>query len=51
MKRDEKELKVIVCGELDLQKLPKEMFDAFITAVVENITQSMKEEGARKKPD
>lgn len=49
MKQADEELEVIVCGELDVRKLPKDMFDAFIAAVVDNITKSMREDGAKNK--
>lgn len=37
MKNEEKELEVIVHGEIDLSKIPKEIFDAFIAALEEDI--------------
>ncbi len=49
MEQDKKELEVIVCGELDMQKIPKDMFDAFITAVVDNITKSIRKDNACNK--
>ena len=37
MKKEEKELEVIVHGKIDLRKVPKEIFDAFIAALEEDI--------------
>ena len=34
---EEKELEVIVHGKIDLRKVPKEIFDAFIAALEEDI--------------
>lgn len=33
MKKEKKELEVVVYGEIDLRKVPKEIFDAFIAAL------------------
>lgn len=49
MKQADEVLEVIVCRELDVRKLPKDMFDAFIAAVVDNIIKSMREDGAKNK--
>ena len=37
MKIEEQELEVIVHGEIDLRKVPKDIFDAFIVALEEDI--------------
>ena len=37
MKIEEQELGVIVHGEIDLRKVPKDIFDAFIAALEEDI--------------
>ncbi len=37
MKIEEQELEVIVHGEIDLRKVPKDIFDAFIAALEEDI--------------
>ena len=37
MKNEKKELEVIVVGEPDLRKIPKDYFDAFISALEEEI--------------
>ena len=37
MKKEEKELEVIVHGKIDLRKVPKEIFDAFSAALEEDI--------------
>ena len=36
-RKEEKELEVIVHGKIDLRKVPKEIFDAFIAALEEDI--------------
>lgn len=36
MKKEEQEMEVIVYGEIDLRKIPKEIFDAFIAALEED---------------
>lgn len=43
MKKEEKELEVVVVGELDFRKFPKEIFDAFIAALEEDICRWLKE--------
>ena len=43
MKKEEKELEVIVHGKIDLRKVPKEIFDAFIAALEEDICRWLKE--------
>lgn len=37
MEIEEQELEVIVHGEIDLRKVPKDIFDAFIAALEEDI--------------
>lgn len=37
MKKEEQELEVIVHGEIDLRKVPKDIFDAFIAVLEEEI--------------
>ena len=44
MKKEEQEMEVIVYGEIDLRKIPKEIFDAFIAALEEDICNVKKEE-------
>lgn len=44
MKKEEKELEVVVVGELDFRKFPKEVFDAFIAALEEDICNALKKE-------
>ena len=43
MKKEEQEMEVIVHGEIDLRKIPKEVFDAFIAALEEDICRWLKE--------
>ena len=42
MKNEKKELEVIVVGKPDLRKIPKEYFDAFISAIEEEICKLSK---------
>ena len=44
MKKEEKELEIVVYGEIDLRKVPKEIFDAFIAALEEDICNVKKME-------
>ena len=44
MKKEEKEVKVIVHGEIDLSKVPKDIFDAFIAALEEDICNMAEKE-------
>ena len=44
MKKERPELKVIVHGEIDLHKMPKDILDAFIAALEEDICNLMKKE-------
>ncbi len=41
--KKEQEMEVIVHGEIDLRKFPKEIFDAFIAALEEDICRWLKE--------
>ncbi len=41
--KKEQEMEVIVHGEIDLRKIPKEIFDAFIAALEEDICRWLKE--------
>ncbi len=41
--KKEQEMEVIVHGEIDLRKIPKEVFDAFIAALEEDICRWLKE--------
>ncbi len=47
MKKEEKELEIVVYGEIDLRKVPKEIFDAFIAALEEDICNA-EEKGNNK---
>ncbi len=44
MKKEEQEMEVIVYGEIDLRKIPKEIFDAFIAALEEDICNAEEKE-------
>ena len=44
MKKEEQEMEVIVYGEIDLRKIPKEIFDAFIVALEEDICNAEEKE-------
>lgn len=44
MKTEQPELKVIVHGELDITKMPKDILDAFADAIIEEIEKMMKED-------
>ncbi len=44
MKKEEKELEVKVVGKLDFRKYPKEVFDAFIAALEEDICNAVEKE-------
>lgn len=43
MKTEQPELKVIVHGELDITKMPKDILDAFADAIIEEIEKMMAE--------
>ena len=43
MNKEEKEFEVVVNGELDLRKFPKDIFDAFIAALEEDFCRWLKE--------
>ena len=42
-RKEEKELEIVVKGELDFRKFPKEVFEAFIVALEEDICEWVKE--------
>ena len=42
-KKEEKELEIVVKGELDFRKFPKDVFNAFIAALEEDICKWVKE--------
>ncbi len=44
MKKQQQELRVIVHGELDITKMPKDILDAFIDALIEEVEKMMKED-------
>ena len=44
MKKEEQELEVIVYGEIDIKKIPKEILDAFIAALEDEMCKMLKEE-------
>ena len=44
MKKEEQELEVIVYGEIDIKKSPKEILDAFIAALEDEMCKMLKEE-------
>ena len=44
MKKEEQELEVIVYGEIDIKKIPKEISDAFIAALEDEMCKMLKEE-------
>lgn len=48
MKKQQQELKVIVHGELDITKMPKDILDAFIDALIEEVEKMMKEDKLQK---
>lgn len=41
--KEVKELEIVVKGELDFRKFPKDVFDAFIAALEEDICKWVKE--------
>ncbi len=48
MKKQQQELRVIVHGELDITKMPKDILDAFIDALIEEVEKMMKEDKLQK---
>lgn len=48
MKKEQKPLEVIVHGEIDLKKMPKDLFDAFIAALEDDMCKWLEEERLRK---
>lgn len=44
MKKEQKVIKVTVNGEIDLRKMPKELFDLFANALIEEIDKLIKKE-------
>ena len=48
MKKEEKELEIIVNGELDFRKMPKDIFDAFIAMLEDDICKWVEEERSKK---
>lgn len=44
MKKEKKELEVVVYGEIDLRKVPKAIFDAFIAALEEDTCNAEEKE-------
>lgn len=47
MKKEKKEIEVIEVGEIDLCKVPKEVFDAFIATLEKEICKAIKKENAQ----
>lgn len=43
MQKEKKELEVIIRGEIDLSKIPKDIFDAFLVVLKEDIYRWIKE--------
>lgn len=41
MRKEQKEIKVIMNGEIDLRKMPEELFDLLIAALKEEIDRQM----------
>lgn len=44
MKREQPKLNVTLHGELDLSKLPKDIFNALVAALVEEISELMEKD-------
>lgn len=44
MKQQQQELKVIVHGELDFMRMPKDILNTFVNAILEEIEKRMKED-------
>lgn len=44
MKQQQQELKVIVHGELDFTRMPKDILNTFVNAILEEIEKRMKED-------